>query len=81
MWNEYSSPYGNEYSSSSPWNEYSLSNEVPVLIDKQGNFYGYFTTNDTRHDAVNFSSYFSKLFKHYKGNLEMVRKDLCKSLN
>ena len=54
MWNEFSSPYGNEFSSSSPWNEFSGSKSVPVLVDKNGKFYGYFTINDTRSDAVRF---------------------------
>jgi hypothetical protein len=81
MWNEFSSPYGNEFSSSSPWNEFSTSNSVPVLLDREGNFYGYFTTNDSRNDAVKFASVLRKIFNRYGGNLEKVRNALCAALN
>ena len=40
IWNEYSS-YGSDYSSYSPFNEYAT--YPPVIVDAQGNFYGYFT--------------------------------------
>ena len=49
IWNEYGT-YGSEYSNSSPWNEYSSSN--PVLVDKDGGFYGYFTCNRYRSKRV-----------------------------
>ena len=81
MWNEFSSPYGNEFSTSSPWNEFSTSGSVPVLVDRNGNFYGYFTINDSRKDAVNFSSKLRNIFRTNKGNLEKVRVILCKILN
>lgn len=42
IWNKYGS-YGNEYNSDSPWNSYS--SDAPVVVDKDGNFYGYFTIN------------------------------------
>jgi len=81
MWNEFSSPHGNEFSNSSPWNEFSTSNSVPVLVDRQGKFYGYFTINDSRHDAVEFSTDLRKIFERYRGDLEKVRKMLCAALN
>ena len=81
MWNEFSSPYGNEFSSSSPWNEFSTSKSVPVLVDRNGKFFGYFTINDSRSDAVRFSSDLAKLFKQHKGNLEKVREALCQAVN
>jgi hypothetical protein len=81
MWNEFSSPYGNEFSNSSPWNEFSTSKSVPVLVDKNGKFYGYFTINDTRSDAVRFSSDLARLFKRHKGNLENLRESLCQAMN
>ena len=49
IWNEYGT-YGSEYSNSSPWNEHSSSN--PVLVDKDGGFYGYFTCNRYRSKRV-----------------------------
>lgn len=42
IWNEYGT-YGNEYNSYSPWNSYG--SDPPVVVDKEGNFYGYFTVN------------------------------------
>jgi hypothetical protein len=42
IWNEYGT-YGSEYSSYSPWNEYA--NNPPVVVDHEGNFYGYLTIN------------------------------------
>ena len=44
IWNKYGT-YGSKYSTSSPWNKYSSGNDVPVLVDRSGNFYGYFTIN------------------------------------
>ena len=81
MWNEFSSPYGNEFSSSSPWNEYSTSTSVPVLVDRSGAFYGYFTINSSRHNAVQFSDDLSKIYKSHNGNLEKVRESFCKQIN
>jgi len=79
MFNEFSG-FGNEFKSSSPWNEYSTSDSVPVLVDRDGKFYGYFTTNDSRHNAVEFSSNLRKMFESADGDLEKVRVMLCQSL-
>ena len=81
IWNEFSYTYGNEFSQSSPWNEFSLSNDVPVLVDKDGNFYGYFTINQFRHDAVNFAGDLETIYSRHNGNLEKIRKTLCNWLN
>ena len=42
IWNEYGN-FGSEYSQYSPWNSYAM--HPPVIVDEQGNFYGYFTIN------------------------------------
>lgn len=81
MWNEFSSPHGNEYSSSSPWNEYSTSKSVPVLVDRQGNFYGYFTINRYRGDAVSFANELYEIYEMHSGDVEEVRNTLCEMLN
>lgn len=80
MWNGFSG-FGNEFSSSSPWNEFSTSNSVPVVVDESGNFYGYFTINDMRSDAVSFSGTLAKMYQYADGDLEKVRKMLCNSLD
>lgn len=43
IWNDYGT-YGSSYSSYSPWNEYAST--PPVIVDNDGNFYGYFTVNN-----------------------------------
>ena len=76
MFNEFA-VFGNEYSSMSPWNRYSVSDEVPVLVDRDGDFYGYFTINEYKYNAVNFSGEMSSWFYQYDGDLEKVRVRLC----
>ena len=51
IWNQYGA-FGNKYNSLSPWNEYST--ESPVVVDKEGKFYGYFTRNKYRNKRANF---------------------------
>ena len=77
MFNEFAG-FGNEFSSSSPWNTYSSSNSVPVLVDKEGTFYGYFTINRYRSDAVDFADDLRKIYEDADGDLEVVRKNLCR---
>lgn len=43
IWNEYGT-YGSEYNANSPWNSYG--SNPPVIVDKDGGFYGYFTVNE-----------------------------------
>lgn len=42
IWNKYGE-YGGKYSSYSPFNKYA--SNPPVIVDREGNFYGYFTSN------------------------------------
>lgn len=42
IWNKYGE-YGGQYSDNSPFSKYASS--PPVLVDAEGNFYGYFTAN------------------------------------
>lgn len=51
IWNAYGT-YGSEYNSYSPWNSYS--NDPPVVVDKDGGFYGYFTVNEYKSDRADF---------------------------
>ncbi len=51
IWNEFGT-YGNEYNIYSPWNEYSLT--PPVVVDKDGNFYGYFTVKKYKTKRADF---------------------------
>lgn len=74
------SKYGSPFSSLSPWNEFSSSNDVPVLVDRQGNFYGYFTINKFRSDSVNFSGDLADMYEIADGKMEIVQKLLCNAL-
>ena len=49
IWNPYGT-YGSKYSSVSPWNRYGQS--PPVIVDREGSFYGYFTTNLHLHNRT-----------------------------
>lgn len=67
IWNEYGN-YGSKYNSNSIWNEYgsygserqySPFNEyalnAPIVVDEEGNFYGYFTVNEYKKPKADFS--------------------------
>lgn len=43
IWNSYGQ-YGSSYSSLSPWNTYA--SDPPVIVDRNGRFYGYLTANE-----------------------------------
>jgi hypothetical protein len=45
IWNQYGT-YGSRYSSDSPFNPYAQN--PPVIVDPDGNFYGYFTLNRSK---------------------------------
>jgi hypothetical protein len=51
IWNAYGT-YGSEYNTMSPWNKYS--NDPPVIVDKAGDFYGYFTLNENKSKRAEF---------------------------
>ena len=50
IWNT-SGIYGSHYSIYSPWNTYG--SNPPVVVDQNGNFYGYFTVNKFHPKRVN----------------------------
>ena len=78
IFNEYSS-FGNEFATASPWNEFSSSNDVPVLVDAEGDFYGYFTINEYRHNAVDFATDLNEIYDAADGDLELVQGALCEA--
>ncbi len=71
--------YGSKYQSTSPWNKYASGTDVPVLVDRDGGFYGYFTTNHYRFDAVSFADDLGDIFDATDGDLESVRDILCQT--
>lgn len=51
IWNRFGE-FGNAYSQYSPFNTYA--SNPPVIVDRQGNFYGYFTINTYHHKRADF---------------------------
>ncbi|MBC6402906.1 MAG: hypothetical protein GDA39_02930 [Hyphomonadaceae bacterium] len=78
IWNRFSG-YGNEFSSSSPWNRFASGNSIPILVDRDGGFHGYFTTNEYRSRAVRFASDMKRWYEEADGDLEKVRLKLCQA--
>ncbi len=52
IWNEYGS-YGGSYSQYSPFNNYTST--PPIIVDNNGGFYGYLTSNQYMSQKANFS--------------------------
>jgi len=71
IWNVYGS-FGGKYSSTSPFNSYA--SEPPVLVDKEGNFYGYFTSN-AYHDKRAESKLSLIIYKYW----EEIKDDVATS--
>lgn len=51
IWNDLGR-FGSDLSNYSPWND--IASEPPIIVDKEGNFYGYFTTNTTKAKRADF---------------------------
>lgn len=70
IWNNYGT-YGNDFSIYSPWNKYGTN--PPVIVDKEGNFYGYFTVNEN-HGKRWESSLANIIYKYF----DMIMDDVGK---
>lgn len=68
IWNSYGT-YGNKYNSYSPFNEHG--SNPPVLRDKNGKFYGYFTANKYKAKRANY-----ELIDVICENYEEIREDV-----
>jgi hypothetical protein len=51
IWNDIST-YGSDISQYSPWND--LASYPPVIVDRDGGFYGYLTTNSINYKRADF---------------------------
>ena len=69
--------FGDKDSIASPWNAESLSEWVPVVVDADGKFQGYFTINYNRPDAYDGARALAGLFETSGGDLEVFRSLLC----
>ena len=70
IWNSYGI-YGSEYSSTSPFNSYA--SDPPVIVDKDGGFYGYFTINEYKDKRADFKLALT-IYKFY----DLIREDVAK---
>jgi hypothetical protein len=73
IWNQYGD-YGSRYSDMSPWNRFA--SKPPVIVDREGNFYGYFTA-DKFHDKRTRN----KFLLVFLNNVDEVNDDLQKARN
>ncbi len=70
IWNAYGT-YGSKYNSYCPWNSYS--NDPPVVVDKEGNFYGYFSVNKYQSKRADFDLALT-IYEYH----ELIRDDVGK---
>jgi hypothetical protein len=68
IWNPFSD-YGSRFNNYSPWNKFST--DPPVVVDAQGNFYGYFTSNQFQPKRTN-----NRFFLVFLDNPDEVNDDL-----
>jgi hypothetical protein len=75
IWNPYGT-FGSKYSSNSPWNRYSSS--APIIVDQEGNSYGYFSMNKYHRNRTRIKSFLA-LFEYHEeeDDLEKVRQAYC----
>ena len=71
IWNKYGT-YGSKYNSESPWNKYST--DAPVVVDKDGNFYGYFTLNKYNNQTkIKWLVWILENYEYVMDNFDEVR--------
>jgi hypothetical protein len=68
IWNRFGD-FGSRFSSLSPWNKFA--SDPPVIVDKEGNFYGYFTSNRSNPKRTSI-----RFFRAFLDNVDMVNNDL-----
>ena len=74
IWNKYGT-YGSKYNSESHWNKYS--SDGPVVVDKDGNFYGYFTRNKYNNQTkIKWLVWILDNYEYVMENLDEVRDKL-----
>lgn len=70
--------FGDKQSRSSPWNRYSNDGSVPIIVDLDDNFYGYFSINKYRGNAVSYSASLENYYETANGNLSVLFTMICK---
>lgn len=77
IWNDIGT-YGSDISVHSPWND--IAQSAPIIVDKDGNSYGYFSVNSLHHDRTRIPWLLRILDSYEKTNdLEKTRKLMCEN--
>ncbi len=75
IWNDVGT-FGSDVSPESPWDD--VSQDAPIIVDKDGNSYGYFSANDVHHDRTRIPWLVAILDYYEKTNdLEKTRNRMC----
>jgi hypothetical protein len=76
IWNKYGN-YGSKYSNTSPWNKYA--SEPPVIVDRNGNFYGYLTANqyNSKRTTIKLYVQLTDLWEEITDDSEEIVDKLC----
>jgi len=75
IWNDVG-PYGSDVSPSSPWN--SVSQDAPIIVDRTGKSYGYFSVNNVHHDRTRID-WLVAILNYYDqtNDLAKTREKMC----
>ncbi len=75
IWNGFGT-YGSSFSQYSPWN--SFTEKAPIIVDRDGKSYGYFSVNAFHHDRTRIKWLVAVLdFYDDKGDLDETKEKLC----
>lgn len=75
IWNSFGT-FGSSFSKDSPWN--SFSNSAPIIVDPDGNSYGYFSVNGFHHDRTRIGWLVAVLdYQEKNGDLDKTRDKIC----
>jgi hypothetical protein len=75
IWNSFGR-YGSSFSEYSPWN--SFTDKAPIIVDRDGKSYGYFSVNAFHHDRTRIKWLVVVLdFYDKEGDLDATKEKLC----
>lgn len=69
IWNDIGK-YGSDISPTSPWDD--ISQGAPIIVDRGGNSYGYFSANNIHHDRTRIESLVAVL-DYYEQTKDLVK--------
>jgi hypothetical protein len=76
IWNKFGT-YGSKFSAESPWNKFST--DAPAIVDENGGFYGYFSSNKfmAKRTTIKFFLAFLDNADEVNSDLERARDLFC----